>query len=96
MMLTDHINITDDFTMAVCSSATLLPTKMFRLTTNYEVVTMAIIVVLMKMMFSLDGKTEHYMSELAKEVGRLVYPHFIYKLVELSFDHQFACVFVFS
>lgn len=67
--------------MAVCNSATILPTKMFKPTTNYEVVTMAIIVVLLKMMFSLDGRTEHCISELAKEVGRLVCFAYLYNVL---------------
>lgn len=66
-----ELQLPDDFTTAACYWLTVLPKNMFRPTTNYEAITMSVIFILLKMMFSLDGKTENNLSHLAKEVGRL-------------------------
>lgn len=65
-----ELQLPDDFAMAVCRVVTMLPKKMFALTTNYEVVTMSVIIGMLKMTFSLDDRTEDKLSHFAKDVGR--------------------------
>uniref|UniRef100_A0A1B6DEA7 TATA box-binding protein-associated factor RNA polymerase I subunit B n=1 Tax=Clastoptera arizonana TaxID=38151 RepID=A0A1B6DEA7_9HEMI len=65
-----ELQLPDDFANIIQSWISHTPKQLINIETKFESRTMAYIVILMKMIFSLDGISEYKLSELAESINR--------------------------